>query len=375
MNGPENSERRFSRRAFVGGMAGMAVAGGLAGGGGVEVYRRHTESLPAYYAYESYVYKYPRVSSERRRRLLSSFALESSPLAMRQEDEEKVGSFLASPDTLYGLEVRGKKDPQVSLQSVTISVGEDKFLAPIIQSSEYASCPVYIGEMKGKQEIKVSAVDEESPLDVDLRLIALSGDAFVRGVIRNIPKLYVREDNENNLTNDVPLNSNLFLRENWFQVIMPEYWMRYSAESNQHVPYPLVDEEGRVWDYDATILAKMTIEGEKLEEARMGKGHKIYLSGQHPAPNTLPWGERAEYQIIEKNNMVSQEVKTDIACSYIPDDFLDLNQKVYEDRERAVTALSIREYVREGTLAAGDPFVLSVINNQLDGIDLITPFT
>jgi hypothetical protein len=104
----------------------------------------------------------------------------------------------------------------------------------------------------------------------------------------------------------------------------------------------------------------------------MGKGHLIYIDKQFGSPELLPWGERVEHQIIERNNMVSSQIEVGMSCSFIPDQLLNFPDKIKFDRDKAIMVLSIREYVSEGRLREDDPFVQSVIANELDGENLIS---
>lgn len=367
-----NPERAFSRRKFLGGAA--LLGSGVVFGAEANQWYRERQSPPAYYEYNEYVSKFPRVSQERAGMYVSGVEMNSWFPELVSDGDGFVGSIDARPDILYGVELNGMLDPTISLQPVKVTIGDTQFLAPIIQSEKFASCRVYVGEMEGEQKIKVESLEEGKTPIVDFRMLEMSAPPFTREVLRNIPKLHIRKDNKDRPLNDVPLNSNVYFRENWFGVRMPEYWMRYSAESNKHVPYPLANETGRTWDYDVMTLVKMSGQGGKLEEARMGKSHRIYIVGQYPDQELLPWGERAEYQSIESNNMVSTQIETDLVCSYLPDEFSPMTDEVRYDREKAVQVLSIREYVEEGTLGEGDPFVDWVISNDLNGIDLIYPF-
>ncbi len=346
---------------------------GVVAGGVIESIRSQ-EPPHAYFDFNEYVQDYPGVREERAERLVSSVEFNTLALELVSDENAFVSSFDADPQKLYGIEIRGMLDPEISIQGVKVIVGDHEYLAPVIQSVESALCHIYIGEMEGEQAIRFESLKEgETPI-VSANLLEISADPFAREVIRNIPNLHIRKDNEDDPLNDVPLNSNVYFRENFLlgNMRMAEYWMRYSGESNPHAPHPLAEEVGRVWDEDVVSMMKTNGAGERREAASMGKGHLIYIDKQFGSPELLPWGERVEHQIIERNNMVSSQIEVGMSCSFIPDQLLNFPDKIKFDRDKAIMVLSIREYVSEGRLREDDPFVQSVIANELDGENLIS---
>lgn len=367
MAGAESISRRNLIKYGAVGAVGVVL-------GGVAESIRSQEPPHAYFDFDEYVQDYPGVREERAERLVSTVEFNTLALELLSNEDAFASSFEADPLKLYGIEVRGMLDPNISIQGVKVTVGDKEYLAPIIQSKESAVCHIYFGEMEDEQEIRFESLkDGETPI-ISANLLEISADPFAREVVRNIPNLHLRKDNENNPLNDVPLNSNVYFRENFLlgNMRMAAYLMRYSGESNSHAPHPLAAELGRVWDEDVVSMMKTNGIGERKETARMGKGHLIYIDKQFGSPELLPWGERVEHQIIEKNNMVSSQIEVDMSCSFIPDQMLKFSDKIKFDREKAAMVLSIREYIAEGRLREDDPFVQSVIANELNGENLFS---
>lgn len=388
---PSFLNESISRREAIKRIGAMGAVGGIVFGGfgGLQIsnYLESRRNNDPYIDIDEYRLGHPMISLSKKERLLSLIQANRVELnAVKSSDGEFNGQIYAQEKAPHILMVYGVPDPSTSLNLLELKINDKNIIVPIVQSEEYAQTCIYLGELESETDFSIKQLDVQFPHKSDnynLTLIpySLTADPFTMGVIKNIPELYVRKDNEEDskITNDIPLAFDVEIGEGWTNTWLVGYTAIMSAEDGGSSPYPLIDRVGRLTDNETFAFTKQTESGMILEEAYQGRSHKVYIVNQYYDRPKMTDGTRLQYAIDTDNNMVAKGNGTNRAFSYFPDilqvklGYLDWEQ--HEERGKAMQIISIRENIRQGYLKSDDSYVRWFIKKELGGKDLITPFT
>ena len=385
-------DQKISRRSAIRKIGGASFTLGIAFGAiGLQQtshYLDGRKNKDPYVDISNYRFGYPTVSEGVKERLISSIEKVRVKTEIDEySDEEIEGKLYSNAGSPHILLIRGETNPTYSLNVVELTFNEKNIIVPLIQSTTQSQACIYLGNIGEEEEFSIKELDIPFPnssgvesLSVDA--FSLSADPFTMGVIQNIPELYIRGDNMEDLsvTNDIPLSFDLQLRESpSTSVRLVEYVSIFSGEDGGSAPYPLIDREGRLTDNEAFAFTKMTDLGLTVEEAYQGKSHRVHVTNlYYDQPKTPDVGIRQQYIVETDNNMVRPGNETGRLFSYLPDSLqLSLGLLSWEkirDRNLAMRTISIRESLGQNYLQSDDKYIQWFIKNELGGNDLILPF-
>ena len=245
-------QQRFSRRAFVGGGAGLVLAGGgVLGGLGAREYLFQPED---YHAVDAYLQArgFPKTSIGRERfnelvpnyynTLLSTGEHNLDINIVNEPDVLAEVSFNLPKDELVYVTI--KTNPQGNLQVVEAQHNGQESEIGILETGINSQGKFSLGEISGEQYLRLMRTSAGKDVKIDsITVHALQGDPLFKTIMRCSPTMGMRLDNYQRflraltdeeqaeaLTNDMLLALPVEIRENDKEQLALIYWGLYSAE-------------------------------------------------------------------------------------------------------------------------------------------------